>query len=55
MIDKLRQRAKVNPQHIVLFEGEEDRTLVAAEKIEKENLARLTKEWEALGVQTIED
>jgi phosphate acetyltransferase len=42
LLDKLRKRARDNPQHIVFFEGEEDRTLVAAEKIEKENLARLT-------------
>ena len=42
ILDKLRQRAKENLQHIVLFEGDEDRTLAAAEKIEKENLARLT-------------
>ncbi len=40
--DKLRQRAKENLRHIVLFEGEEDRTLVAAERLEKEGLARLT-------------
>ncbi|MHB8655059.1 MAG: phosphate acetyltransferase [Terriglobia bacterium] len=42
ILERLRARAKENPQHIVLFEGEEDRTLVAAEKLEKENLARLT-------------
>lgn len=42
ILQKLRQRARENPQHIVLFEGEEDRTLVAAEIIEKEKLARLT-------------
>ena len=42
VLDRLRQRARASLQHIVLFEGEEDRTLVAAEKIEKENLARLT-------------
>jgi len=39
---KLRQRARERPQHIVLFEGEENRTLKAAEAIEKERLARLT-------------
>ena len=42
ILQKLRARARQNVQHIVLFEGEEDRTLVAAEIIEKEKLARLT-------------
>jgi phosphate acetyltransferase len=42
ILQELRARARENPQHIVLFEGEEDRTLAAAEKIEKESLARLT-------------
>jgi phosphate acetyltransferase len=42
ILQKLRSQAKENPRHIVLFEGEEDRTLVAAEQIEKEGLARLT-------------
>lgn len=42
IVSKLRARAKQNPQHIVLFEGEEDRTLAAAEIIEKEKLARVT-------------
>jgi len=42
ILQKLRQRAKERPQHIVLFEGEEDRTVKAAEAIEKERLARLT-------------
>ncbi len=42
ILQKLRARARENPQHIVLFEGEEDRTLVAAEIVEKEKLARLT-------------
>lgn len=42
ILENLKQRARENPQHIVLFEGEEDRTLLAAEKLEKENLARLT-------------
>ncbi len=42
ILDKLRARARANPRHIVLFEGEEDRTLVAAETIEREGLARLT-------------
>ncbi len=42
VISKLRERAKANPQHIVLFEGEEDRTLHAAEQIEKAGVARVT-------------
>jgi phosphate acetyltransferase len=42
ILQRLRDRARQKPQHIVLFEGEEDRTLVAAEIIEKEKLARLT-------------
>jgi phosphate acetyltransferase len=42
IIQKIRARAKENPQRIVLFEGEDDRTLAAAEIIEKENLARVT-------------
>src|SRR2546422_5517016 len=42
ILEKLRARARAKPQHIVLFEGEEDRTLAAAEIIEKEKLARLT-------------
>src|SRR5208337_248631 len=42
MLEKLRARARNVPQHIVLFEGEEDRTLEAARLIEKENLAHLT-------------
>ncbi|HUI43153.1 MAG TPA: phosphate acetyltransferase [Terriglobia bacterium] len=41
ILDKLRTRARQNPRHIVLFEGEEDRTLAAAEKIERDGLARL--------------
>lgn len=42
LLEKLRARARQDLRHIVLFEGEEDRTLVAAEIIEKEKLARLT-------------
>lgn len=42
ILEKLKNRARVIPQHIVLFEGEEDRTLVAAGTIEKEKLARIT-------------
>lgn len=42
ILENLRQRARRLPQHIVLFEGEEDRTLQAARLIEKDKLARLT-------------
>ena len=42
ILQRLRTRARENIQHIVLFEGEDDRTLVAAESVEKERLARLT-------------
>jgi len=42
ILKKLKARVRENLQHIVLFEGEEDRTLVAAGTIEKEKLARLT-------------
>lgn len=42
ILEKLRFRARQNSRHIVLFEGEEDRTLAAAEKIERDGLARLT-------------
>ncbi len=42
ILPKLRTRARESIQHIVLFEGEEDRTLLAAETTEKEKLARLT-------------
>jgi phosphate acetyltransferase len=42
ILEKLRSRARTSPQHIVLFEGEEDRTLQAAHLIEKDKLANLT-------------
>ncbi len=42
ILQQLQARARENPQHIVLFEGEEDRTLVATEMIEKQGLARVT-------------
>ena len=42
ILAKLRARARNFPQHIVLFEGEEDRTLEAARLIEKDKLAHLT-------------
>ncbi|MFZ0961589.1 MAG: phosphate acetyltransferase [Terriglobia bacterium] len=42
ILEKLRARARTYPQHIVLFEGEEDRTLEAARLIEKDKLAHAT-------------
>ena len=42
IVDKLRAQARQNPRRIVLFEGEEDRTLAAAAEIEREGIARLT-------------
>ena len=42
ILDKLRAQAGQNPRHIVLFEGEEDRTLAAAAEIERDGIARLT-------------
>ncbi len=42
ILEKLRARAKKSPQHIVLFEGEDDRTLDAARLIEEDKLGRVT-------------
>jgi phosphate acetyltransferase len=42
IFEKLSARAQVFPQHIVLFEGEEDRTLEAAQLIEKRKLVDVT-------------
>jgi phosphate acetyltransferase len=42
ILERLRARARTSPQHIVLFEGDEDRTLEAARQIEKEELGHLT-------------
>ncbi len=42
ILENLRARARKSPQHIVLFEGEEDRTLEAAHLIEKDKLGQLT-------------
>ena len=41
IIEQLRARARQRPQRIVLFEGEDDRTLVAAGAIEKGSLAKI--------------
>lgn len=42
IIDRIRQKARQKLQHIVLPEGEDDRTLEAAAIIQKEQLARIT-------------
>ena len=42
ILERLKARARKDPQHIVLFEGEDERTLKAAEIIERENIAKLT-------------
>ena len=42
ILKKLRVRAATQLQHIVLPEGEDDRTIVAAAKIAEERLARIT-------------
>lgn len=42
ILDRVKARARENPQHVVLSEGDDDRTLRAAEKILEEKLARLT-------------
>lgn len=42
IISKIRQKAKLKPQHILLPEGEDDRTLQAAAIILNERLARIT-------------
>jgi phosphate acetyltransferase len=42
ILERLRTRARTVPQHIVLFEGEEDRTLEAARLIERDKLGQVT-------------
>lgn len=42
ILSRVKTRARENPQRMVLSEGEDDRTLRAAEKILDEKLARLT-------------
>lgn len=42
ILQKIRARAQSQPQHIVLPEGEDDRTLIAAAKITEERIARVT-------------
>jgi phosphate acetyltransferase len=60
IVNSLRERARRDRQHIVLFEGEEDRTLIAAALVAKQNYARLTllgnperiqKRAQALGIE----
>lgn len=42
ILDQIRQRAASNPQHIVLPEGEDPRTVVAASAAVRQRLARIT-------------
>jgi len=42
ILDQIRQRAASNPQHIVLPEGEDPRTAVAASNAVRQRLARIT-------------
>ena len=42
ILDQIRQRAAADPQHIVLPEGEDPRTVVAAGEIVRNRLARIT-------------
>jgi len=42
ILDQIRQRAAANPQHIVLPEGEDPRTVIAAGSIARQHLARIT-------------
>ena len=41
-LEKLRTRAQADPRHIILPEGQDDRTLQAARWITDRNLARIT-------------
>ena len=55
LMDKLWNAAKENKQRIVLPEGDEERTIVATEKIQKEGLAfpiLIGDEEKILGRQT---
>src|SRR5438270_6802243 len=42
ILERIRQRAAADPQHIVLPEGEDPRTAAAASMIVRERLARIT-------------
>ena len=42
VLDKIKVKAKADVKHVVLPEGEEERTIRAAEIITKEGIAKLT-------------
>src|SRR2546430_2259931 len=42
ILQRLRGRAAVPPQHIILPEGEDDRTIVAAARVIEARIARVT-------------
>jgi phosphate acetyltransferase len=42
ILDQIRQRASANPQHIVLPEGEDPRTTIAAASAARQHIARIT-------------
>ena len=42
ILERLRQRAAADPQHIVLPEGEDPRTVIAASICARERIARVT-------------
>src|ERR1051326_937424 len=42
ILERIRQRAAADPQHIVLPEGEDARTVVAASMVVRDRLARVT-------------
>jgi phosphate acetyltransferase len=42
ILERIRERAAANPQHIVLPEGEDPRTVVAASMVARDRLARVT-------------
>ncbi|MFL6229303.1 MAG: phosphate acyltransferase, partial [Pyrinomonadaceae bacterium] len=42
ILDRIRQRAAADPQHIVLPEGEDPRTVAAAARCAREKIARVT-------------
>src|SRR5262245_46011623 len=42
ILHRIRVRAATQPQHIILPEGEDDRTIIAASRISAERIARIT-------------
>ena len=42
ILQRIRTRAATHPQHIVLPEGEDDRTIIAAAKVVEQRIARIT-------------